>query len=137
MVTYTTYFFPPVPLSISCSEDVQTRKLKSSPGSLASYEYPLKYQNNVKCTWMITTSSSERFRIKFDFMDIEPSPGCKDDYVIIRDGGYSFSESLGKFCGNTKPDTVTSSEDAIWVQFVSNGTGRYPGFKLSYETTCK
>jgi hypothetical protein len=111
--------------------------LENPTGSIASYEYPAKYQNDVKCTWVIKTSSSKRFKIKFDFMDIEPSPGCKDDYVVVRDGGYSFSSSMGQFCGNTKPDTLTSSDDAIFIQFVSNATGRYPGFKLSYETTCK
>ena len=70
-------------------------------------------------------------------MDIEPSPGCKDDYVVIRDGSYTFSDSMGKFCGDKKPDTLTSSESAIFVEFKTNGTGRYPGFKLSYERTCK
>ncbi|KAK3728857.1 hypothetical protein QZH41_020237 [Actinostola sp. cb2023] len=99
-----------LPLSISCGQNSQIRKLEGSSGSIASYEYPLKYQNDVKCTWMIQTSSSYRFKIKFDFLDIEPSPGCKDDYVAIRDGGYSFSDVMGTFCGAKKPEPLTSSE---------------------------
>ena len=127
-----------VPQAMSCGQSKQRQKLEGASGSIASYEYPLKYQNNVQCTWIIkTTSSSYRFKIKFDFMDIEPSSDCKDDYVEIRDGPLSVGESLGKFCGNKIPDSFKSSENGIYVEFKTNGSGRYGGFKLTYEEVCK
>lgn len=132
------FVFHLVPQTMSCGQSNKRQKLESASGSIASYEYPLKYQNNVQCVWIIkTTSSSYIFKIKFDFMDIESSPDCQNDYVEVRDGPLSVGKSLGKFCGNKIPDSFKSSENGIYVEFKTNGAGRFGGFKLTYEQVCK
>lgn len=47
------------------------------------------------------------------------------------DGGFESSDRLGKFCGNIRPPTVTSSSNVLLVKFHSDGSVN----KLGFEAT--
>lgn len=123
-----------MPLSISC-RDSGRKKIKSSSGQIATYNYPLKYENNVSCEWDITVHSSKRVKLTFDSFSIEDSSGCKGDHVAFYDGIYG--ELLGKYCGSKTPDPVYSSGSTLYIKFATDGKGRYQGFKASFESVCK
>lgn len=120
-----------MPLSISC-RDSSTKKIESASGQIASYNYPLKYGNNVTCQWYLTVDGSKRVKLTFDMFNLEDSSGCKGDHVALYDG--YFGELLGKYCGSKTPDPVYSSGSTLHVKFVTDGKGRYPGFKASFES---
>ena len=127
-----------MPLSIACSSSNRFLTLEDPTGSLASDSYPNKYSNGADCTFRIKTSSSTHaIELTFESFDLEPSKGCASDYVEVFDSINALGESEGKFCGSTIPDPVTSSGQYMVVRFVSNGSGRYPGFKAYYTTKCK
>lgn len=76
--------------------------------------------------------------IKLDFRDwfqIEDTPGCKSDYLEVRDGPYGFNNQLYKpFCGiNQYPPMMTSSDRHLWVHFHSDENLEYKGFKAVFE----
>jgi len=108
-----------VPAPYSCTEKNQVTHLKSTSGSLASYNYPLPYDEPAECTWEFNMDSDYKIKLWFDFFNVS----CKYDYVRLLNKDY---------CGSEKPSPVllTTSDT---VSFTSYGFDEYPGFKASYE----
>lgn len=73
-------------------------------------------------------------RLTFDTFELEPESVCKYDYVLIRDGSSASDHMIGKFCGSSKPATITSSGRSLWVEFRSDSSDRRPGFLARWET---
>ena len=78
-----------------------------------------------------------KIKLSFDFFNLSRSSDCSEDYVEVRDGQFSTSDVLGKFCGSEKPESITSSDWDLRIVFKSSGKTKYPGFKASYETKSK
>lgn len=78
-----------------------------------------------------------KIKLSFDFFNLSRSSDCSEDYVEIRDGQFSTSDLLGKFCGSEKPKSITSDSWDLRVAFKSSGKTKYPGFKATYETKSK
>ena len=57
--------------------------------------------------------------------------------MIVRDGLYSSSDVVGKFCGSNKPQSITSDAWDLRVEFKSSGKAKFPGFKARYEVKSK
>ena len=79
---------------------------------------------------------------------MEDSENCKNDYVEIREAYFlpdkddvlkltgEFGEILtGHLCGSTKPSTIQSAGNMVWVNFKTNDnfTTVYKGFKASFK----
>ena len=88
----------------------------------------------MECVWTINVGTDYKIELSFDFFNLSDSAGCSEDYVEIRDGLYSTSDLVGKFCGSAKPSKITSDAWNLRVVFKSSGKTKYPGFKASYET---
>ena len=73
-------------------------------------------------------------KLSFDFFNLSDSADCSEDYVEVRDGLFSESQLIGKFCGSNKPSKITSDMWHLRVVFKSSGKMKYPGFKATYET---
>lgn len=125
-----------VPAPFSCRSDRLT-SLKSDTGTLASYNYPLPYDDNIECTWTIRVDLDYRIRLSFDFFNLSQSSDCSVDYVEVRDGAFKRSDLIGKYCGTEKPESVTSDSWDMRVTFKSSGKTSYPGFKASYKRKSK
>ena len=128
-----------VPIPAACSSSGKTKYMNKATGIIASEGFPNNYSNNVDCGFAIWVTKAERVTLSFDFFNLEPSHNCSSDYVEVFDGMGSDGPSLGRFCGNTLPPTVetTTNFGHMFIRFVSNGVGQYPGFKASYKTSCK
>ncbi|EDO40448.1 predicted protein, partial [Nematostella vectensis] len=120
-----------LPLTASCNDAQRVTKIKGETGTLASYEYPLHYQNNVECVWILTSGSSKVIKLTFDMFDLESSAGCTADYVEVRDGNF-VGDVIGRYCGQGGPGTVTSSESSMYIKFHSNGNVTAAGFMATY-----
>ncbi|XP_067039514.1 cubilin-like isoform X2 [Acropora muricata] len=122
-----------LPTPFSCSEEKKNIRLKSETGTLASYNYPLPYDANIECIWLIDVDQSYNVKLSFEFFNLSSSSDCSEDYVIVRDGLYSSSDVVGKFCGSNKPQSITSDAWDLRVEFKSSGKAKFPGFKARYE----
>ncbi|KAK3736523.1 hypothetical protein QZH41_009404, partial [Actinostola sp. cb2023] len=68
-----------------------------------------------------TLSVGGKVRLIFDAFELEPESVCKYDYVLIRDGASPSSHMIGKFCGSSKPATITSSGSISNIFLYSGG----------------
>ena len=125
-----------VPAPFSCRSDRLT-SFKSDTGTLASYNYPLPYDDKIECTWTIRVDLDYRIRLSFDFFNLSQSSDCSVDYVEVRDGVFKTSDLIGKYCGTEKPESITSDSWDMRVTFKSSGKTNYPGFKASYKRKSK
>ena len=125
-----------MPLSVACKgKDLQ--KIESSSGEIASHDYPLKYGNNMECKWRIIVPDGKRVKLTFESFNLQKTSGCAGDYVEVFDGMSSYSESLGKFCGGSTPESIHSSSTYMYIKFKTDDTGQFPGFKAKFEAVCK
>ncbi|XP_075231294.1 neuropilin and tolloid-like isoform X2 [Lycorma delicatula] len=63
---------------------------------------------------------------------MEPSEGCKFDYLEVRDGAHGYSSQIGLFCGRDFPPMLTSSDKNLWLHFHSDENIEYSGFRAVY-----
>ncbi|VDO95723.1 unnamed protein product [Soboliphyme baturini] len=61
---------------------------------------------------------------------------CSGDYVEIRDGGDENAALISNLCGDTLPETITSTSSKLWVLFHSEDRYAGRGFSAQYEIKC-
>ena len=62
---------------------------------------------------------------------MEVSPECQRDALVIRDGS-PFARVLSNACGSSLPSDVTSSSNALHLDFKSDGSFEQKGFRLRW-----
>merc|ERR1711962_1887363 len=112
----------------SCSSGGSTDT--GSTGTVKSENYPSNYENNLDKTYNIEVGSGKRIKISFDDLDIENEDSCIYDYVTVKDSNGAVL--VGKTCGTTKPEVVTSTTNKVEVIFHSDGSETNKGFKLTW-----
>ncbi|CAG2116376.1 unnamed protein product, partial [Medioppia subpectinata] len=101
---------------------------------LKSPQYPEYYENNVECFYRIRRKHDNicKLEIRFVDFDVEPSPGCGYDYLII-DGK--------KMCGDMKPNLIKSidfMENEKILMFRTGTTSKRRGFYAKiYQKECE
>ncbi|KAL9973407.1 hypothetical protein ACROYT_G019865 [Oculina patagonica] len=96
--------------------------------------------------WFLIVPEGKQVHINFDVFELEKSEDCKNDYVEFREAyfddndptdieGYRGPILTRRLCGSSKPSTIQSSGNMVWVQFKSdyNSTTVYKGFKASFK----
>ena len=101
--------------------------LDESNGHVNVSGYP-----NYNCRWIIDLPAYKSIELKFIAMDIEQSPNCVKDHVIILNGKDENALPLGRYCGNKLPPTVHSSTESVVIKFTSDGE-KAIGFSLQYR----
>lgn len=66
---------------------------------------------------------------------IEPSWECKFDHIEVRDGPFSFSTLIGRYCGQESPLYIKSSGRYLHIKFVADGELEAIGFSARYNFT--
>ena len=59
---------------------------------------------------------------------------CRLDYVSVFDGTSTSDKLLGTFCGISIPAALTSSNQNLFVMFVSDNKYNRMGFSVTYKT---
>ncbi|KAL8573023.1 hypothetical protein ACOMHN_010453 [Nucella lapillus] len=109
-------------------------RLTAQSGVIESINYPDTYHNNQNCSWLIATTAGKTVNISFQTFHLESDSGCNHDYLEILDGESPSSPSLGKFCDDNVPTPVTSTSNRVRVNFVTDSSVTYGGFRLQYVT---
>ena len=122
------------PATYSCSNERFISHLTGNAGEFASFDYPLLYPNGAACSWEIDVPPTHLVQLTFKLFDLQPSPDCTADYVEIKQGrSYSQSQVVGKFCGSLPLTVFALNHSKVFVDFVSDSSGRYPGFHASFR----
>lgn len=92
------------------------------------------YGKNQFCDWFIEADPGKSIEIRFLSFDLEEDEDCSYDFVEIFDSLDDYSGAyFGRFCGNTLPDAVTSSNEGVLVRFITDETMVMNGFTIEYE----
>lgn len=86
------------------------------------------------CAWVIETQTGDKVVLTFEAFALEDNSVCQYDYVLIRDGSSARSPMVGKFCGTSRPATITSTGNYLWIGFRSDSSTTKMGFKASWKT---
>ncbi|XP_053569959.1 cubilin [Bombina bombina] len=116
--------------------------LHADRGVITSPHYPENYSPDLSCTWHVVVTKGFTIAAHFEqeFQIQNNNGGCTSgDFIELRNGPYESAPPLGpperngKFCGNTAPSTMHTSDNEMFVRFVSDNTNEGKGFKLKYE----
>ncbi|NXD11879.1 CUBN protein, partial [Nothocercus nigrocapillus] len=104
-------------------------------GTIESVGYPdLHYEDNLRCEWFLQGPRGHYLTIRVEGLDIQNSSECANDFVEIREYNAS-GNVLGKYCGNTLPDAVDTSDSFAYVKFVTDGSVNARGFRLHFDSS--
>nr|XP_061812433.1 neuropilin and tolloid-like protein 2 [Nerophis lumbriciformis] len=105
-------------------------------GSFSSPNYPNTYPPNKECLYVLEALPRQRIELLFNkSFYIEASFECRFDHIEVRDGPFSFSPLINRFCGAKCPGLVLSSGRFMWIRFYSDEELEGIGFRVHYSFT--
>ncbi|MBN3320802.1 CSMD1 protein, partial [Atractosteus spatula] len=106
--------------------------LRGPKGFITSPNYPVQYENNAHCVWVITASDSEKV-IKLAFEEFDLERGY--DTLTVGDGGKigDARRVLYVLSGTSVPDLIVSMSNQMWLHLQSDDSIGSQGFKAIYE----
>lgn len=107
--------------------------LNGIEGVIKSPKFPRKYPYNQVCQWIINAPVSNRIVIKFEYFDLEGASKCLFDYLVIKDGERDSSKTIGRYCGSSKPATITTSSNTANLYFISDTSIARGGFLIRWK----
>ncbi|XP_017162838.1 CUB and sushi domain-containing protein 2 [Poecilia reticulata] len=107
-------------------------QLKGPSGVITSPNYPVQYDNNANCTWIITATDTSKV-IKLTFEDFDLERGY--DTLTVGDGELVGDQKtiFHVLSGTTTPDLVVSTSHQMWLNFKTDDTSGSLGFKVTFE----
>lgn len=83
-----------------------------------------------------TALPRQRIELLFNkLFQIETSFECRFDHIEVRDGPFSFSPLISRYCGSSSPGRVFSSGRFMWIRFYSDDELEGSGFYVQYKFT--
>uniref|UniRef100_A0A3Q3JM08 CUB and Sushi multiple domains 1 n=1 Tax=Monopterus albus TaxID=43700 RepID=A0A3Q3JM08_MONAL len=106
--------------------------LRGPRGVITSPNYPVQYENNAHCVWVITAMDSGKV-IKLSFEEFDLERGY--DTLTVGDGGKigDTRRVLYVLTGSSVPDLIVSLSSQMWLHLQSDDTIGSAGFKAVYE----
>ena len=111
-------------------------------------KYGIKnYPHDYNQQWFLIVPEGRQVQLEFDSFHLEQSKNCINDYVEIREAYITYTKEdpqkiagefgeilTGHLCGSTKPSTMQSKANMVWVNFKSDDDKNtvYKGFKASF-----
>lgn len=99
--------------------------------------YP--WMTSVQSMWhsaLLPALPRQRIELLFDpTFYLEASFECRFDHIEVRDGPFSFSPIINRFCGSASPGRVLSSGRFMWIRFFSDEELEGSGFRVEYTFT--
>lgn len=102
--------------------------------NITTPNYPNIPQPHTECTWIINGPFDETLQLEFiDLFDLLPNEDCPEEYVEIRDGSTYLSPKIGRYC--RKPNAILSTENSLYIKYVTDVSDPRNGFKAKISTT--
>ncbi|KAH9281792.1 Tolloid-like protein 1 [Echinococcus granulosus] len=102
-------------------------------GIITSPSYPEFYKPNKECIWKIVVPTGFSVALAFQSFDIEKHDNCVYDYLEIRDGLSESSPVLKKLCGSNLPTPIKSTNNMMYIKFVSDSSVEKQGFTAEFQ----
>jgi len=107
-----------------------TASLGPPDGVKTSPNHPGKYSNNYQKTKTITGGVGTVLILEFTAFNVESATNCKKDSLKIRDDDGTVL--MGKTCGNTLPDRITSNTNKVYLDFKTNSKTTKTGWSINW-----
>ena len=117
--------------SLECGDS----ELIGDEGTIRSPRYPDKYPYDLQCHWIIKAPKQHQIVIRFEKFDLEGSSKCHSDFLTVTDGERENSSIIGKYCGSSRPATITTSSNLASIRFVSDTSISRGGFLIRWNST--
>ncbi|XP_069824180.1 astacin-like metalloendopeptidase [Dendropsophus ebraccatus] len=101
-------------------------------GTVTSPLYPYPYPNLSDCFTAIWAPEGYQIVLNFTAFDVEYSSSCLFDYLLVYDGGRTDSLLLGRFCSKGPTSPLTSSGNALLLEFRSDHWYNLAGYAANY-----
>ncbi|XP_073075332.1 CUB and sushi domain-containing protein 1 isoform X4 [Manis javanica] len=110
--------------------------LRGPSGIITSPNYPVQYEDNAHCVWVITTMDPDKV-IKLAFEEFELERGY--DTLTVGDAGKvgDTRTVLYVLTGSSVPDLIVSMSNQMWLHLQSDDSIASPGFKAVYQEIAK
>uniref|UniRef100_A0A4W6F2P1 Cubilin n=1 Tax=Lates calcarifer TaxID=8187 RepID=A0A4W6F2P1_LATCA len=106
-------------------------------GVLSSPHYPQNYLPGLDCSWHVMVTPGFRVSVTFQspFQIQGYGNGCSSgDYLEVRNGPDSSAPLLGgRLCGSSAPSLIQTTDNHLFIRFLSDATNEASGFKLTFE----
>nr|XP_015193557.1 PREDICTED: ovochymase-2 isoform X1 [Lepisosteus oculatus] len=99
-------------------------------GIVQSLHYPDLYNNNADCHWIIYAPENHVVKLEFQDFEVELSKECVYDSLRVF-GDLGGREEIAILCGTTMPPPVLSYENVMVVQFATDDSNSYRGFRAT------
>ncbi|MBN3314648.1 CSMD3 protein, partial [Atractosteus spatula] len=106
--------------------------LQGPAGTFTSPNFPIQYESNSQCVWIITASNLNKvIQINFEEFDLE----IGYDTLTIGDGGEVGDPRtiLQVLTGSFVPDLIVSMTHQMWLHLQSDESVGSIGFKINYK----
>ncbi|XP_070708966.1 cubilin [Pempheris klunzingeri] len=106
-------------------------------GVLSSPHYPQTYLPGLDCSWHVMVTPGFRVSVTFQtpFQIQGYGTGCSSgDYLELKNGPDNSSPLLGgRLCGSSPPSLLQTTDNHLFIHFVSDASNEASGFKLTFE----
>nr|XP_033495310.1 cubilin [Epinephelus lanceolatus] len=106
-------------------------------GVLNSPRYPQNYLPGLDCSWHVMVTPGFKVSVSFQspFQIQGYGSGCSTgDYLELRNGPDGSSPLLGgRLCGSSPPSLLQTTDNNLFIHFVSDASNEATGFKLTFE----
>ncbi|VVC39264.1 EGF-like, conserved site,EGF-like calcium-binding domain,CUB domain,EGF domain,EGF-like calcium- [Cinara cedri] len=106
----------------------------TSEGFIQSPGFPDNYPNMKNCIWVINVPVTNQIELNITEFELEKSADCRFDFLEIRNGGYSTSPLIGKYCGTNILPIISSIGNSLFIKFVSDNSKSQKGFFMQWYT---
>ncbi|XP_039595033.1 CUB and sushi domain-containing protein 1-like [Polypterus senegalus] len=106
--------------------------LRGPKGAITSPNYPVQYENNAHCVWVVTAADPQKvIMLAFEEFDLERGY----DTLTVGDGGKigDARTVLYVLTGSSVPDLIVSMSNQMWLHLQSDDSIGSQGFKALYE----
>ncbi|KAK0071942.1 hypothetical protein PV325_012125 [Microctonus aethiopoides] len=107
--------------------------LNRPQGKFTSPGYPSPYPTDIECEWLIEVDHGHSVEIFFDEVNTEKANGCNYDKVEIYGGEDITAPKLASFCHTNGPVNFTSSNNKMFIKFISDISVAGRGFSANYK----
>mmetsp|Transcript_67212 Transcript_67212/g.186199 ORF Transcript_67212/g.186199 Transcript_67212/m.186199 type:complete len:221 (-) Transcript_67212:158-820(-) len=93
------------------------------------------YNQDIHCMWRLRATDIVRFTFFVNSFELEDSPGCAADRLVLRAGTRTGAQLVGTYCG-VQPQGMVLGDvlrmPEMLVDFVTDGAVEHAGFNISY-----
>uniref|UniRef100_A0A1B6EBE4 Cubilin n=1 Tax=Clastoptera arizonana TaxID=38151 RepID=A0A1B6EBE4_9HEMI len=107
-------------VSVSCGGNIEL-SLEQTSKEISSPNYPNAPPSHIVCSWIIYAPPGKNLQVDFlGRFDLLKSTYCEKEYIEIHDGGTEISPLIGDRLCKTKPSTVSSVDNMIFIKYYTD-----------------